>query len=158
MAAQLNASPAFLKLGFLVTSSSHGSLFDRDAAYNQSHNDKVKASYRLQTCFPKGTKIKAWGGLTIADEFGRAPGDLCKLPEKSYAKQRQVDSLARVLATSQCKVSLLIAGSNDFKFFAVNNGRLVQVSEKGMKTWGNMDQKQKRQFTPKQRIKEAGVI
>jgi hypothetical protein len=58
-------------------------------------------------------------------------------------------------------VSLLIAGSNDFKFFllfAVNNGRLVQVSEKGMKTWGNMDQKQKRQFTPKQRIKEAGVI
>jgi hypothetical protein len=158
MAALLNAT-SFVKLGLCIKSSSHLSDFDKNATYikvfkarsneNAAIKESDKARKNFRDCFPKGSQINAWGGLTLApDQYPYDSANLCKLPKKSASKKNQVQEMAQVIRTSKCKISLQLSGSNDFKFFMVNNNQLVPLSERSIVAWKSWTDKRKSCFSP----------
>jgi hypothetical protein len=158
MAAVLSASVAFLKMGLSVKGSSHLAGYDPEAAYKKAPWNRKKAKddtrEHFKLIFPKNTTLKAWGGLTLApDEFERDKHDnmanLYKLREKSSRRIEQVEDLAAVIRKNNCKISLQISGSNDFKYFVVKNGSLVQLKGGSSEIWEKREVKLKSKCNPK---------
>ena len=148
------------QLGLQVLSSSHFKQFDPEATFTSflrynfsietARREQKLAEERLRSTFPIGTKISAYSGLTVApNQFGLGAGNLRKLQSKTNGKVKQVENMSNKIANSKYKIALQVSGSNDFKFFIVNNGNIVPLLHCGVSVWGKLSTKNKSVFSPK---------
>ena len=122
-----------------VESSSHLTPLNPRKVFDQSSNlpyalakqRREEAAERLQNWLPgvPEGEITSFGGLTLADVvFDKEGGGTVSRDSKEYKKRRsQVDKLKGRMNRSNLKTSLLVAGSNDFKFFIVKEGSLHSI-------------------------------
>ena len=146
------------RLGLTVIGSSH---VKRIKTGTKRYHRKGKAATRgkeleqlragkVEQTLPEGTNVFAWGGLSLAEsEFSREPGDLKKLPQKGKIRVNQARMYGRRVKDSADKVFLNITGSNDFKDFFVENGKLAHLSMKKAAKWRKMPLERQVRFHPK---------
>lgn len=158
MARQLDAA-GFNQLGLKVLSSSHLSPLDdacmfhrwKDIDYARALREKQDARNRFRDWLPENSDITAIRGLTVmSQEFPQY--SLIPHKKKTVKRVNQEIRYANAVKFATQKIALNVTGTNDYKFFIVENNSLVPMVPDGLEIWSSLTRGRKIRFDTKHKV------